>query len=88
MEQIFVSGAVSHWGAKRLLQQFSHSVPEEEALLHRSPTETVWEPQKVRTAPFLTIVAGITAGLLGIGGGVIMGPMLLELGLQPQVYNS
>lgn len=32
------------------------------------------------------IVAGIVGGLLGLGGGFILGPLFLELGIPPQVY--
>lgn len=35
---------------------------------------------------FLGIVAGVVGGLLGLGGGFIMGPLFLELGIPPQVY--
>jgi len=31
------------------------------------------------------ISAGIVGGLLGIGGGFVMGPLFLELGVPPQV---
>lgn len=31
------------------------------------------------------ILAGIVGGLLGLGGGFIMGPLFLELGVPPQV---
>lgn len=34
---------------------------------------------------FFGIVAGIVGGLLGLGGGFIMGPLFLELGVPPQV---
>lgn len=31
------------------------------------------------------VLAGIVGGLLGLGGGFIMGPLFLELGVPPQV---
>ncbi len=31
------------------------------------------------------LLSGTLAGLLGIGGGLILGPLLLELGLHPLV---
>lgn len=34
------------------------------------------------------IVAGIVGGLLGIGGGFIMGPLFLKLGIHPQVASA
>jgi len=32
------------------------------------------------------IAAGLVGGLLGLGGGFIMGPLFLELGIPPQVH--
>lgn len=32
------------------------------------------------------ILAGIVGGLLGLGGGFILGPLFLELGIPPQVH--
>lgn len=37
---------------------------------------------------FFGIVAGLVGGLLGLGGGFIMGPMFLELGVPPQVSSA
>ncbi|CAL1386423.1 unnamed protein product [Linum trigynum] len=34
------------------------------------------------------MLAGIVAGLLGVGGGSIMGPLFLELGVPPQVATA
>ncbi|KAF8743872.1 hypothetical protein HU200_013513 [Digitaria exilis] len=34
------------------------------------------------------ILAGIIGGLLGMGGGFIMGPLFLELGIHPQVSSA
>ena len=32
------------------------------------------------------VLAGIVGGLLGLGGGFILGPLFLELGIPPQVH--
>ena len=34
------------------------------------------------------IVAGIVAGVVGVGGGMVLGPMMLELGILPQVSSA
>lgn len=34
------------------------------------------------------ILAGVVGGLLGLGGGFIMGPLFLELGIPPQVSSA
>ncbi|OIT20267.1 PREDICTED: uncharacterized protein LOC109220409 [Nicotiana attenuata] len=37
---------------------------------------------------FFGILAGLVGGLLGLGGGFIMGPLFLELGVPPQVSSA
>jgi len=36
----------------------------------------------------VTLLAGVIAGLIGIGGGMVVGPILLELGFIPQVSSA
>ena len=38
--------------------------------------------------PFYAFISGTMAGLLGIGGGLILGPLLLQLGLHPVVSTA
>jgi len=49
------------------------------------PTDIHWNTRIVTLYPFFGLCSGIMAGLLGIGGGLILGPLLLELGLHPTV---
>lgn len=35
--------------------------------------------------PGMALVAGLLGGMLGIGGGMIMNPLLIETGMHPQV---
>eukprot|EP00947_MAST-08B_sp_MAST-8B-sp1_P005898 g5898.t1 len=37
--------------------------------------------------PFV-FLAGIVAGLIGIGGGMVLGPIMLEIGVNPMVSSS
>lgn len=46
--------------------------------------ELVWDDSTTVKYPSISIAAGIGAGLLGIGGGMIVGPLLLALGSMPQ----
>lgn len=34
------------------------------------------------------VIAGMVGGLLGLGGGFILGPLFLEMGIPPQVHSS
>lgn len=44
-----------------------------------------WTKKKTTRLPFYCVIAGITAGLLGIGGGMVKGPIMLEMGVLPMV---
>ncbi|URE42296.1 hypothetical protein MUK42_25703 [Musa troglodytarum] len=37
---------------------------------------------------FIGVLAGVVGGLLGLGGGFILGPVFLELGVPPQVSSA
>ncbi|CAA2976599.1 sulfite exporter family 3-like [Olea europaea subsp. europaea] len=44
--------------------------------------------QQLITYCFFGVLAGLVGGLLGLGGGFIMGPLFLELGVPPQVSSA
>eukprot|EP00927_Polykrikos_kofoidii_P030931 TRINITY_DN26603_c0_g1_i1.p1 TRINITY_DN26603_c0_g1~~TRINITY_DN26603_c0_g1_i1.p1 ORF type:complete len:580 (+),score=66.29 TRINITY_DN26603_c0_g1_i1:105-1844(+) len=44
----------------------------------------VWSPRALWFYPLLATTAGFLGGFLGIGGGVVLGPLLLELGMRPE----
>ncbi|OQS01100.1 hypothetical protein ACHHYP_01827 [Achlya hypogyna] len=50
--------------------------------------DIVWNKRTTVLYPALCTVAGVAAGLLGIGGGMVKGPLLLEIGLHPQVASA
>eukprot|EP00640_Fibrocapsa_japonica_P001723 CAMPEP_0113943214 /NCGR_PEP_ID=MMETSP1339-20121228/20815_1 /TAXON_ID=94617 /ORGANISM="Fibrocapsa japonica" /LENGTH=470 /DNA_ID=CAMNT_0000948021 /DNA_START=125 /DNA_END=1537 /DNA_ORIENTATION=+ /assembly_acc=CAM_ASM_000762 len=47
-----------------------------------------WNAETVRKLPAVGFLAGVCASLVGIGGGMITGPLFLQLGIQPQVGSS
>lgn len=47
---------------------------------------TNWKLHHVLLYCSCGIIAGMVGGLLGLGGGFILGPLFLELGIPPQVY--
>ncbi|XP_059293227.1 sulfite exporter TauE/SafE family protein 3-like [Lycium ferocissimum] len=49
---------------------------------------TSWKPHLLLFYCCCAIVAGIVGGLLGLGGGFILGPLFLELGIPPQVASA
>jgi uncharacterized membrane protein YfcA len=44
--------------------------------------------QRVLCIVVLVALAGMVAGVVGIGGGLLMGPMLLDMGVHPQVSKG
>ncbi|MCD7457172.1 hypothetical protein HAX54_034378 [Datura stramonium] len=47
-----------------------------------------WKMHQLILCCFCGILAGVVGGLLGLGGGFILGPLLLELGIPPQVSSA
>lgn len=52
------------------------------------PIEYRISPDSTMKISLWSIVAGTLAGLLGIGGGMVINPLLLELGMKPTVVAS
>jgi len=51
-------------------------------------TDLQWTSETLMKFPKTALLAGVTAGLLGIGGGMVIGPLFLSIGMQPQVGTS
>jgi uncharacterized membrane protein YfcA len=49
------------------------------------PQDPIWDFSKIRSYCLFTFIAGVIAGLIGIGGGMILGPLMLVMGVYPQV---
>ncbi|KAE9003808.1 hypothetical protein PR003_g17084 [Phytophthora rubi] len=47
-----------------------------------------WIQRRVLTFPAVCTIAGVAAGLLGIGGGMVKGPIMLEAGILPPVQSA
>jgi uncharacterized membrane protein YfcA len=47
-----------------------------------------WTGKNTVTYPCYAILAGLVAGLFGIGGGIIKGPLMLALGVHPAVASA
>ena len=47
-----------------------------------------WDNATLKRFPVTALLAGLTAGLLGIGGGMVIGPLFLAIGMEPQVGTS
>jgi len=52
------------------------------------PHDVQWDYKKTRFYACFTFVAGIVAGLIGIGGGMVLGPLMLVMGIHPSVSSA
>jgi len=44
-----------------------------------------WDENNVIKYPLMSSIAGVAAALLGVGGGMVTGPLMLELGVLPEI---
>ena len=51
-------------------------------------TDIEWTPINTIIYPLLCIFAGLVAGMFGVGGGIVFGPMMLEMGIHPMVASA
>jgi uncharacterized membrane protein YfcA len=51
-------------------------------------TDVMWDFKKLQFYSFFTFVAGIVAGLIGIGGGMVLGPLMIVMGVNPRVSTA
>ncbi|KAK9699867.1 hypothetical protein RND81_08G200500 [Saponaria officinalis] len=54
----------------------------------KGETTTDWKVHQLMLYCASGILAGMVGGLLGLGGGFILGPLFLELGVPPQVSSA
>ena len=47
-----------------------------------------WNERNTLIYPFLCIFAGFCAGMFGVGGGIVKGPLMLEMGVHPLVASG
>jgi len=52
------------------------------------PSDVQWDMSKLRFYALFTFLAGIVAGLIGIGGGMVLGPLMIVMGIHPSVSSA
>ena len=50
-------------------------------------TDVIWDQMNTIKYPLLCIVAGLVTGTFGVGGGVIFAPIMISLGIDPQIIT-
>ena len=51
-------------------------------------SEIHWDESNTVVYPMLSVIAGLVAGMFGIGGGIVKGPLMLALGVHPKVASA
>ncbi|TVU09272.1 hypothetical protein EJB05_42730, partial [Eragrostis curvula] len=57
-------------------------------LSSKGTQQSTFKPHQLSAYCMFGMVAGVIGGLLGVGGGFILGPLFLELGIPPQVSSA
>lgn len=60
----------------------------EEAGFQWGPGDIEWNPETTIRYPAVCTLAGLFAGLFGVGGGIVKGPLMLEMGVAPSVASA
>lgn len=47
-----------------------------------------WTPKRSQFYAVFTFCAGLVAGLIGIGGGMVLGPLMIVMGVDPRVSSA
>ena len=47
-----------------------------------------WDEKATIDYPIICTLAGVCAGMFGIGGGIVKGPLMLKMGIHPQVSSA
>ena len=50
--------------------------------------DVLWDRGKLKFYASFTFIAGIVAGLIGIGGGMVLGPLMLVMDVHPRVSSA
>jgi len=72
---------------------FRHRLVKEQELKNTAghrflPGEICWDAKTTVKFPLLCSLAGLMAGMFGVGGGIVKGPLLLEMGVSPVVSSA
>jgi len=72
--------AITYFYGKQLVKEHR-----DRSLSSYAPGDIFWNKKNVLIYPLIASSAGVAASLLGVGGGMITGPIMLELGVLPEV---
>ena len=76
--------SVAYWGLLLAFLSFCGGA----SWVGRGISEVEWSPKDAVKYLAVGLLGGIASGLLGIGGGLVMAPLLLEIGLAPEAASA
>lgn len=68
-----------------LMQEYKEKIESDYEFL---PGEVQWSPSNTLRYPAVCATSGLLAGLFGVGGGIVKGPLMLEMGVLPTVASA
>lgn len=84
LQFVWMFGFALFFGS-RLLQ---YQVKREAVQYPFLPDDPVWNTKSLRFYGGFTFIAGIIAGLIGVGGGMVLGPLMIIMGIHPRVSSA
>lgn len=81
---LWTLGFAAFYGYKLLVRQKERDEVDYPFLSY----DVIWDNQKLRFYSSFTFIAGVVAGLIGIGGGMVLGPLMLIMGIHPVVSSA
>ena len=84
MQFCWMFGFAVYYGRQLMLRQAARVAVRYPYL----PDDPIWDQKSLRFYGLFTFIAGIIAGLIGIGGGMVLGPLMLVMGIHPRVSSA
>ena len=76
---------VSYWARKQLLEKWRTKT---RLGYQYAPGDVEWTESNTIKYPFFCFFAGLFAGMFGVGGGIVKGPLMLHMGVHPLVASG
>merc|ERR1711871_240200 len=77
--------AVAYYGRDILVAEYHKKI---ELGYEYASGDIKWDERNTLIYPTICIAAGFCAGMFGIGGGIVKGPLMLEMGIHPMVASG
>lgn len=76
---------VSYWSRNELLSKWRAKTRLD---YKYAPGDVEWNERNTIIYPCLCFFAGLFAGMFGVGGGIVKGPLMLQMGVHPLVASA